>query len=400
MFGFTRFRKIFSLTVLFLTSIIISVTTVGCNQTDAENKNEPQVDSKATSTPQPPDVISLGLDKLTIDKLILEQIISYFPPSETGTEAFKVYRTGGVLLNAKHGPAPKNFKVSVDAFNHAAGNAVMMPFFTIDQEGGKIARISEGIKIYPTNSEIAKRGAAAFALAAEEGLTFGAVLRECGIQVDFAPVLDVATDAEGEIIGALGRSYGDDPKLVGEIGLEFVNGLQYEGVLAVPKHFPGHGMVSQDSHKELPYTNATKDEIMATHISPFKYVIENAKNGIEFVMVSHVMYNELDSDNPASLSPKIIGGLLRDELEYNGIVVSDALGMSALSGTLAERTLRALRAGCDMVIIDPGLESQIPEIVEFVSADYTDADVARTIDSLNRIINVKDKLGLINEATS
>ncbi len=400
MFGFIGFKHNLLLIALSLTMMFTSAATLGCNQSDAEKNNEPYVDSKATPPPPPPDVISLGLNELTIDKLILEQIISYFPPSENGIEAFKSNRTGGVLLNAKHGPSPENFKKNVEAFNHATDNSVMMPFFTIDQEGGKIARISEGIKIYPTNREIAKRGAIAFAIAAEEGLTFGAVLRKCGIHINFAPVLDVATDAEGEIIGALGRSYGDDPKLVGELGLEFVNGLQYEGVLAVLKHFPGHGMVSQDSHKELPYTNAAKEEIMATHVAPFQFVIENAKNGIDFVMVSHVLYTELDSENPASLSEKIIGGLLRGELEYKGIVVSDALGMSALSGTLPERTLSALRAGCDMVILDPGLESQIPDIVKFIAANYSDEDVTRTIASLNRIIIVKDKLGLINETTS
>jgi beta-N-acetylhexosaminidase len=168
-------------------------------------------------------------------------------------------------------------------------------------------------------------------------------LLDVGINVDCVPVLDVTYSSSHKVIG--NRSYGSDPALVARLGRAAADGMLAAGVLPVMKHLPGHGRALADSHLELPVVDAPLAELEASDFSPF---VANAD--LPIGMSAHVVYPALDPDRPATISPKIIGEIIRKKIGFDGLLLSDDLSMQALSGTLAERAEAALKAGIDVVL--------------------------------------------------
>jgi beta-N-acetylhexosaminidase len=217
----------------------------------------------------------------------------------------------------------------------------------VDEEGGRVARL--GAKGVAT--EVPSARAAASSMSADEvrGLasTLGADLQELGIDWDLAPVLDVTEAAADTVIGD--RSFGADPDVVAEYGLAFAEGLASRGVLVTGKHFPGHGATAIDSHRKLPVVDAPT-EALAVHVAPYLEVHPQ----LDAVMTANVKFTALDPKYPASLSPAAIR-LLRDDVGFQGVVITDALEMDAISErwTIPEAAELALRGGADMVLVGP-----------------------------------------------
>jgi beta-N-acetylhexosaminidase len=178
------------------------------------------------------------------------------------------------------------------------------------------------------------------------GEALGVELGACGIRLDFAPVVDVDTNPLNPVIGD--RSFGADPDLVGRLGAAMIRGLQRNSVAASAKHFPGHGDTEVDSHLDLPVVEHPRSRVDAVELPPFRKAIEA---GVATVMTAHVIVRELDSEVPATLSPRVVGGLLRDELAYDGVVVADDLEMMAVAKRwrAGESAVRAAKAGCDIL---------------------------------------------------
>ena len=204
---------------------------------------------------------------------------------------------------------------------------------SIDHEGGRVHRLRDPITHFPAAVSWGDR-------AEEIGQKMGQELSALGINLDYAPSLDVLSEESNRVIGD--RSFGGDPVEVAKRGIDFLRGLNSGGVAGCGKHFPGHGGTVKDSHFELPVLNRSEAEIQSIDLPPFIAAIDS---GLQLMMTAHVVYPALDKDNPATLSSKIIEGLLRSQLKFNGCVVSDALEMKALSGTeitvLAEKFIRA-----------------------------------------------------------
>src|SRR5262245_54524293 len=192
----------------------------------------------------------------------------------------------------------------------------------IDEEGGDVTRLE-------SDRGSSSPGNAALGFVDDEALTeavagaIGAGLTAVGVNLDFAPVADINVNAENPVIGI--RSFGSEPELVGRHVAAFVTGLQSQGVAACAKHFPGHGDTAQDSHLELP----TYRGDVGDGLAPFRAAIDA---GVRSIMTAHIRVSALD-DAPATLSPRIVTGLLREELGYDGLVLTDALEMKAVSGT-------------------------------------------------------------------
>lgn len=189
----------------------------------------------------------------------------------------------------------------------------------MDQEGGLVARLRQGATDWPGAMALGATGSTE--LSYREGVALGEELRAVGVNVDFAPVLDVNTSAANPVIGV--RSFGDDPEQVGALGVAHIRGLQEQGVAATAKHFPGHGDTHLDSHLSLPrvsYGRATLDR----HLAPFRAAIDA---GVDMIMTAHVVVDAVDPEKPATLSSKVLTGLLREELGYQGLIVTDALDM-------------------------------------------------------------------------
>ncbi len=220
----------------------------------------------------------------------------------------------------------------------------------VDQEGGRVARLRFGSPL-PSLRTV---GAADDKLLAQRtGAALAFELRRVGATVDFAPVLDLALDARGTVIGT--RSLGDDPRRVGELGAAIVTGLQSGGVTAVPKHFPGHGATAVDSHLEMPVVLADGPTLRRRELVPFAAAFAA---GARAVMTAHVRVPALDADRPATLSRAILHDLLRGELGFHGVCFTDDLQMGAIERTVgtARGAALAIAAGADCAVVSHGLE--------------------------------------------
>jgi beta-N-acetylhexosaminidase len=190
-------------------------------------------------------------------------------------------------------------------------------------------------------------------------------LKACGIRYDFAPCVDVDTNPRNPVIGD--RSFGDDPDLVGRLGVAMIRGFQENGVVACAKHFPGHGDTDVDSHLDLPSVEHSRSRLDDVELRPFRKAIEA---GVATVMASHLLVREIDDVLPATLSRKVVTGLLREEMGYRGVVVTDALEMKALAKhwTPGQISVRAAKAGCDLLALCSGHDAQVEAMESLIRA--------------------------------
>ncbi len=222
----------------------------------------------------------------------------------------------------------------------------------IDQEGGRVMRLRppEWRSLPAMRAIGALAGQSLEAGREAAGLVARLIahdLREVGITIDCAPALDIGLPDTTAAIGD--RAFAADPSLVAELGGAFAAALEGAGVAAVIKHLPGHGRATVDSHLALPRVEAGLDQLRATDFLPFRRLASS-----RLAMTAHVVYTALDPDRPATLSPRVIADIIRGEIGFSGVLMSDDLDMAALTGPPRERALRALEAGCDIALYCPG----------------------------------------------
>ena len=227
------------------------------------------------------------------------------------------------------------------------------PLIGVDEEGGRVARLPSPAPRLPPARELGTVGEPVWIESVAEAL--GRELRALGFNLDFAPVLDVDTHPHNPIIGD--RAFAKTPAEVAASAVAFARGLARGGVMACGKHFPGHGHTTKDSHLDLPEVDRALSLLRAVELAPFRAAVAAR---IPALMSAHVLYTDLDPDAPATLSHRIATELLRDELGYDGLFVSDDLEMKALADRdPIERTaVRAVRAGCDVLLICHSVEWQ------------------------------------------
>ena len=257
------------------------------------------------------------------------------------------FQLGGVTLFARNVEAPEQVaELSQDLQSLAAG----LPLWVaVDQEGGRVARLHAPFTEWPAMATLGRSGDAT--LAYKFAAALAAELRTVGITLDYAPVLDIHTNPANPVIGD--RALGADAETVATLGAAVIRGLQDNGVAACGKHFPGHGDTSVDSHLELPVVEHPPDRIRRVECVPFREAI---RNGVAFIMTAHVLIPSLDEEKPATLSPRIVRAMLREELDFDGVILSDDLEMKAIADTytVQDAAVQAIAAGCDGVLICHG----------------------------------------------
>ncbi|HVU04562.1 MAG TPA: beta-N-acetylhexosaminidase [Polyangiaceae bacterium] len=263
------------------------------------------------------------------------------PPSLARDLAEK--RRAGVILfkrnvasvEAVHALCRQIFELGVDP----------SPIVSVDQEGGRVARLGAPVLALPPMRELGDIGDPT--LARRVGVALGRELAALGFNLDFAPVLDVDSNPLNPVIGD--RSFSRDPEVVAALGAAFAEGLESAGVAACGKHFPGHGDTDKDSHLDLPFVAHDRARLDGTELLPFR----RAGHAVATLMTAHVVFDALDPGVPATCSRKIVTELLRGELGYRGVVFSDDLEMRALAANLPveESAVKAVRAGCDLVLV-------------------------------------------------
>ena len=274
-------------------------------------------------------------------------------------------RAAGVLFLSRNLPDPDDPEYAEKVKQLTSligGSAEPEPIISVDQEGGYVQRLKGPLEPLPAANILGKieDRETARRVTRNAGLTAARQLKRLGFNVNFAPVLDIYRDREER--SELGddrtdfslmlhsRSFGDDPDLVGDLGVEIIRAHLDEGIMPCAKHFPGHGVTGVDSHRDVPLVSVSAANLADTDLVPFWMGI---RNGAPMVMVSHVVNTLLDPHNPASLSQKVIKKFLRRDLGFNGVVVSDDMTMDAIRkqpGGSAEAAVRALKAGVDLLI--------------------------------------------------
>jgi beta-N-acetylhexosaminidase len=257
------------------------------------------------------------------------------------------FSLGGVILFSRNIEAPEQIaELAVDAQSLASELPLWV---SVDQEGGRVARLKAPFTEWPPMAVLGRSGdetlARRFAVALAEEL------RAVGITLDYAPVLDIHTNPANPVIGD--RALADDADSVARLGAAIIRGLQESGVAACGKHFPGHGDTSVDSHFDLPLVEHPPDRIRRVECVPFREAI---RQDVAFIMTAHVLVPSFDEERPATLSPRIVQAVLRDELDYQGVILSDDLEMKAIARTwqVPEAAVQAVAAGCDGLLICAG----------------------------------------------
>jgi beta-N-acetylhexosaminidase len=281
-----------------------------------------------------------------IGQLLIGSLPGQTIPREMKSLA-REFELGGVILFARNIEAPEQ----VAELAHDAQQLVpAVPLWvSVDQEGGRVARLKAPFTEWPPMATLGRRGDDA--LARRFAAALAAELRAVGITLDYAPVLDIHTNPKNPVIGD--RALSDDAAMVARLGAAIIDELQRNGVAACGKHFPGHGDTSVDSHLELPLVEHPPDRIRRVECVPFAAAV---KAGVAFIMTAHVLVPSLDEARPATLSPHIVQTMLREELGFEGVILSDDLEMKAIAATYSvpDAAVQAIAAGCDGLLICSG----------------------------------------------
>jgi len=298
----------------------------------------------------------------------------------------KEFGLGGVILFARNIADPE--QVAEIAFEASRLVPDAPLWVSVDQEGGRVARLKAPFTEWPPMATLGRSDDPTLAVRFARALA--AELKAVGITLDYAPVLDVHTNPKNPVIGD--RALAETPARVAALGAAIIHTLQDAGIAACGKHFPGHGDTSADSHHELPVVEHPPDRLRAVEFVPFRAAIDA---GVAAIMTAHVLVPSLDEERPATLSKRVVTDILRDELHYEGIILSDDLEMKAIASQYAvpAAAVQALDAGCDGLLICSGNhDMQAAALEAIVHAVETDQRrVSRVDDALARQQRAKER---------
>ena len=325
-----------------------------------------------------------------------ENVTEMLPEIE---QQVKELNLGGVILFRENVVETEQTVRLVEAYQNASGKFGM--FISIDQEGGIVTRLQSGTDM-PGNMAL---GAARSAQTASDvGEAIGEELHSLGINVNFAPTLDVNNNSDNPVIGV--RSFSEDPELTAELGVAYINGMQKTGVVTTAKHFPGHGDTNVDSHVGLPEVPHELDRLKEVELYPFQKAMDA---GVDAIMSAHITFPKIDPTKviskktgeevavPATLSHKILTGLMRDEMNYDGLIVTDAMEMAAITehfGTV-DAAVMSVKAGADIILIPVDLKEVRDGLVKAVKNGEISSK--RIDESVKRILSLKLKRGIMKE---
>ncbi len=294
----------------------------------------------------------------------------------------RAIHAGGFIPFERNFQSPEQFKKLVADLNSALGRELLV---MVDHEGGRIIRFSNGVTAFPEPLMLG-RDATPDRLK-RQGMIEARELKALGAHLNLAPCVDVLVEGSDPVIGD--RSYGTDPRRVAELAVARIQGIQSQGVAACAKHFPGLGAVPKDPHKQLPTLQLEWTTMRATHLVPF---MEAITCGVATIMSSHVCYPKLDESGvPATFSPRLIRILLRDEMGFRGVIVTDDLEMGALHALcpIGEAAVRAVEAGHQLLLVchRPAAQREVHEalVTATRSGRLSTQELERTVEQLERL---------------
>ena len=335
----------------------------------------------------------MDINNLTLKQKISQMFITGFTGKNyTSNKQFTELLTqglGGVIFFSHNIESEKQFK---DLISDLTKNATIPMFYSIDQEGGRVERTE---KIHKGKKYLSARPAYEMGLSYLQNQTkeIALELKSYGINMNFAPVLDVNTNNDNPIIGE--RAFSNNPDEVIAAAKVVIKEYEKYKIITVGKHFPGHGAASADSHKTLPIIDLHIKDLEENHIRPFKEAI---KIGIPAIMAAHVLYPALEDEmTPASVSKKIITDLLIKELGFNGVIITDDMEMNGIKGlSRIEACTKAINAGVNMFIYRDTTK-EIINLIDDIEKSVQDGFIKqeKIDESISKIINLKHQYGII-----
>lgn len=333
--------------------------------------------------------IMIKINEMTLDEKIGQMVLSGFNGTDFNGELDTLIndlKVGGVILfsrNIKDSNQLKKLNLDIEE-----ANKNIPVLISIDEEGGRVNRLAKNIKTFESAKSIGDKGDIKYAY--ENGKEIGKTLKEHKINMNFAPVLDIYSNSKNTVIGD--RAFGDNEKIVETMGIATMQGLKDEDVISVIKHFPGHGDTEVDSHIGLPVVEKSIDQLYDFEFVPFKKAIES---GADAVMVSHILMKQIDDKNPATLSYNLITKILRNDMKFSNVIITDDMCMKAITNRLSveEASIKSIKAGSDIILIgsDIGKTNSVIEKIK-LAVERNEISEKRIDESVYRILNLKEKL--------
>ena len=396
--------------------LVVFVLTAGCAARPAQPTDTPAAETtpaaapSPTPTPEPtptPDPIAEAVAAMSTEQKVSQLLVAGIEGTQLGQDAVQAvqdYQVGGVILFGRNVESAWQLAELANGLKDLNGDYTPL-FLCVDQEGGRVDRMPPEVERTPSAWSVGQTldtegvGAAYGALLAEECAAFG-------FNMDFAPSLDIWSNPDNTVIGD--RAFGNDWEWTAFFGMSAVESMEEQGgVIPVVKHFPGHGDTSVDSHVALPVVDKSLEELWQSELVPFNMVLNQedyfgaqAGPSAPAVMVAHILLSQVDPDYPASLSHRVVTGLLREEMGFDGVVCTDDLTMGAVSNTygMGEAAVLAVEAGCDLLLVCHGadnLTAARDALLE--AADSGRLSPERLDESVKRILSLKTEYGLTND---
>jgi len=345
------------------------------------------------------DEIAETINQMTLDEKLGQMMFAGVSGTSLQQETkslIRDYKIGGLILYANNLETPQQTVSLMNDLMTANGTNRLPLFLGTDQEGGKVVRLPGPLKNFPTNQKIGQINQPQFSY--EIGKLLGEQLKAFGFNLDFAPVMDVNSNPNNPIIGD--RSFSNKPDIVSQLGIQTMQGLESQQVIPVIKHFPGHGDTSVDSHLELPKVSKSLDDLNKLELIPFKAAIDK---GVDVVMVGHILLPKIDQQFPSSMSKEIITGLLRNQLGFDGVVMTDDMTMKAITNhfSIGQAAVDSVKAGNDIILIAHEF-ANVTTAIDALKAAVKNGKISeqQINDSVRRIIQLKEKYQLVNHPVS
>ncbi|MFL1381348.1 glycoside hydrolase family 3 protein [Nocardiopsis protaetiae] len=367
-----------------LAALAASACTPASQEVDTSPREEPS--PSPSEPPFEPVLAPRLLAEMDLDAKIGQLLVLTAQGTAAADNAAQIeaYRPGGII----YFDANLTDAAQIAEFSNGVQELSETPMFVgVDQEQGLVVRLPVGTRFPDAMAVGATRDPE---LAALRAATTATELGALGINLNYAPDADVNTDPNNPVIGI--RSFGSDPDLVAEMALAEAEAYAEQGIVPVVKHFPGHGDTDVDSHTGLPVIDLPRDRWEAEHLPPFRAAVEA---GVDAVMTAHVLMPQLDPDEPATLSSEIIGGILREELGYDGVVTTDALNMEGVRQRHSdgENAVLAIEAGVDQLLMPPDPAAAVAAVKAALEEGHLTEE--RIDESVLRVLSLKEKRGIL-----
>lgn len=341
-----------------------------------------------------------NIDSMTLEQKVAQMfLVALYGPTlnAPGRDFLQQWQPGGAVIFSSNAGTPDSVTRLTNSWQQTVIDAGGVPMFiATDQEGGTITRLKDGFTTWPVPMLLTASGDVS--LAYRVGQAMANELSAVGVNMNLAPVADLYTNLRNPIIGR--RSFGSDPERTGQMLAALIRGMQAGGILSTAKHFPGHGDTDSDSHTSLPIINRSREELDTIELAPFRWTVAA---GVETVMVAHIWYPAIDPSGeiPASLSSNVVSGLLRNEMNFQGLIMTDAIMMDAIDTRYDydEASIMAIEAGVDLIAfgahLPPTSQGRAMQgVVDAVRSGRISE--TRINESVRRILDAKQRYGLLD----